>query len=107
MRWFVFFKDLQKKRQEKRQENKQKAEQEIVFLQASGKITKKPFKTGLGKKKNGTKPDIKRNRSGDTNINEASNISTPEDGSPERENKGTNDDSLDEYYQVIMLHLCS
>ena len=99
-----FSKDLQKKREEKRHENKQKAEQEIAFLQESGKITKKPFKTGLGKKKNGTKPDAKRNRSGDNNINEASNISTPEDGSPEREHKGTHDDILDEYYQVNILH---
>ena len=92
---------MQKKREEKRQENKHKAEQEIAFLQESGKITKKPFKTGLAKKKTGTKPDAKRNRSGDNNINEASNMSTPEDGSPERENKGTNDDSLDDYYQVL------
>ena len=96
----ILSQDLQKKRQEKRQENKQKAEEEIAFLQASGKITKKPFKTGLGKKKNGTKPDIKKNRSADTNINEHMNINTAEDSSPERENKATNDDSLDEYYQV-------
>ena len=91
--------DLQKKREEKREENKQKAEEEIAYLQASGKITKKPFKTGLGKKKIGTKPDMRKNRS-DNNINEDTNINTTEDSSPEREKKVTNDDVLEDYYQV-------
>ena len=93
------YQDLQKKREEKREENKQKAEEEIAYLQASGKITKKPFKTGLGKKKIGTKPDMRKNRS-DNNINEDTNINTTEDSSPEREKKVTNDDVLEDYYQV-------
>ena len=94
------YQDLQKKREEKREENKQKAEEEIAYLQASGKITKKPFKTGLGKKKIGTKPDMRKNRS-DNNINEDTNINTTEDSSPEREKKVTNDDVLEDYYQVL------
>ena len=93
--------DLQKKREEKREENKQKAEEEIAYLQASGKITKKPFKTGLGKKKIGTKPDMRKNRS-DNNINEDTNINTTEDSSPEGEKKVTNDDVLEDYYQVLL-----
>ena len=51
----------------------------------------------------GTKPDVKKNRSADANINEDTNINTVEDSSPERENKVTNDDSLDEYYQVSLV----
>ncbi|XP_061197331.1 centrosomal protein of 131 kDa-like [Saccostrea echinata] len=43
--------DLHKKREEKREEIKRKAEEEVSYLQASGKITKTPYKTNLGKKK--------------------------------------------------------
>ena len=34
--------ELQRKREEKREENKRKSEEEMQFLQASGKVTKKP-----------------------------------------------------------------
>lgn len=43
--------DLHKKREERRDEVKRKAEEEVAYLQASGKITKTPYKTNLGKKK--------------------------------------------------------
>lgn len=43
--------ELQKKREEKRNEVKRKAEEEVKFLQASGKITKTPSHTGLGARK--------------------------------------------------------
>lgn len=47
----LYFQDLHKKREERRDEVKRKAEEEVAYLQASGKITKTPYKTNLGKKK--------------------------------------------------------
>lgn len=88
-------KELQRKREEKREEVKQKAEQEIAFLQANGKIKK----TGLGKKKGGSKPASKK-LSGDQDAN----INRHEESSPEREHRETSDinqheDSMEEYFQ--------
>ncbi|KAL4239667.1 hypothetical protein ACF0H5_000473 [Mactra antiquata] len=86
--------ELQRKREEKRDEVKQKAEQEIAFLQANGKIKK----TGLGKKKGGSKSTPKKG-SGDKDTN----INTHEESSPEREKESNHDkhhdDSMEEYYQ--------
>ncbi|XP_060605968.1 centrosomal protein of 131 kDa-like [Ruditapes philippinarum] len=87
--------ELQRKREEKRDEVKQKAEQEIAFLQANGKIKK----TGLGKKKGGSKPPSKK-ATGDKDTN----INTHDESSPERDHKESNndriqDDSMEEYYQ--------
>ncbi|XP_053392932.1 centrosomal protein of 131 kDa-like [Mercenaria mercenaria] len=90
--------ELQRKREEKRDEVKQIAEQEIAFLQANGKIKK----TGLGKKKGGSKPPSKKvTGDKDTNIN------THDESSPERDHKESNndrrhDDSMEEYYQSHM-----
>ncbi|WAQ95629.1 CP131-like protein [Mya arenaria] len=86
-------KELHRKREEKREDVKKKAEEELAFLTASGKITKK---TGLGKKK-GTKPVSKKSK-GDNDAN----INTHDGSSPERDNRNVernNDDSMDEYYQ--------
>lgn len=47
----VNLQDLHKKREERRDEVKRKAEEEVSYLQASGKITKTPYKTNLGQKK--------------------------------------------------------
>ena len=43
---FWIFQELQKKREEKQKEIKEKAEEEVRFLQASGKISKKPGNKG-------------------------------------------------------------
>jgi hypothetical protein len=46
----------------KREEVKRKAEQEVAYLQASGKITKTPYKTNLGKKKADKKKDTNKEK---------------------------------------------
>ncbi|XP_076449494.1 centrosomal protein of 131 kDa-like isoform X2 [Babylonia areolata] len=46
--------ELHKKREEKRNEVKRKAEEEIKFLQASGKVTKTPSNTNIGARKKTT-----------------------------------------------------
>ncbi|KAK7111870.1 centrosomal protein of 131 kDa-like [Littorina saxatilis] len=48
--------ELQKKREEKRNEVKRKAEEEVKFLQASGKVTKTPSNTSIGARKKTTGP---------------------------------------------------
>ena len=39
---FLVKKELQRKREEKRTENQRVAEEEVTYLQASGKLSKKP-----------------------------------------------------------------
>lgn len=51
--------ELQKKREEKREDMKKKAEEEIAYLQASGKITKTPLKANIGRKQTPTKSSNK------------------------------------------------
>lgn len=53
--YILCIKELQKKREEKRDEMKKKAEEEISYLQASGKITKTPAKANIGRKKSPVK----------------------------------------------------
>ncbi|XP_067670950.1 centrosomal protein of 131 kDa-like [Haliotis asinina] len=55
--------ELQKKRSEKREEVKKKAEEEVSYLQASGKITKSPSKSSLAKKKGGSSNGSKKGSS--------------------------------------------
>ncbi|XP_041362383.1 centrosomal protein of 131 kDa-like isoform X2 [Gigantopelta aegis] len=58
--------DLHKRREERRESVKQKAEQEVAYLQASGKITKNPSKARMmGSKKPG-KSDVKKDASRET-----------------------------------------
>ena len=58
--------ELQKKREMKREEVKKKAEEEITYLQASGKITKKPLR--VGKKKSPVNESTVPSKSKDSNI---------------------------------------
>ena len=46
--------ELQKKREDKRNEIKRKAEEEVKYLQASGKVTKTPSNTSLGARRKTT-----------------------------------------------------
>lgn len=63
--------ELQKKRELKREEVKRKAEEEITYLQASGKITKKPLR--VGKKKTPAISSPVPNK--DNNIDRDTNVS--------------------------------
>ncbi|CAC5378679.1 AZI1 [Mytilus coruscus] len=65
--------ELQKKRELKREEVKRKAEEEITYLQASGKITKKPLR--VGKKKSPVSDSPVPSKSKDSNIDHDTNTS--------------------------------
>ncbi|XP_071128289.1 centrosomal protein of 131 kDa-like [Mytilus edulis] len=58
--------ELQKKRELKREEVKRKAEEEISYLQASGKITKKPLR--VGKKKSPVSPVPSKSKDSNTSV---------------------------------------
>ncbi|XP_071105625.1 centrosomal protein of 131 kDa-like [Haliotis cracherodii] len=72
--------ELQKKRSEKREEVKKKAEEEVAYLQASGKITKSPSRSSLAKKKGGSRNGSKRGASSPREGQDNASQSTPRDG---------------------------
>ncbi|KAL3877372.1 hypothetical protein ACJMK2_035090 [Sinanodonta woodiana] len=82
--------ELQRKREEKKTEIKKKAEEEIAFLQASGKITKTPLQSG--KKKAGTgKMNGKKLQSP---LHDDDNDSTPRQGP-----STVHDDSMEDFLE--------
>ncbi|KAK3610710.1 hypothetical protein CHS0354_028100 [Potamilus streckersoni] len=79
--------ELQRKREEKKTEIKKKAEEEIAFLQATGKITKNPAQSGKKKagmgKMNGRKPP--------SPLHDDDNDSTPRQGQSKSQDNSMED----------------
>ena len=59
VKFLPHFQDLQKKREEKRLENKKKAEEEVLFLQESGKIKTRPSRMNVKQKQPANKTRAK------------------------------------------------